>query len=144
MSRALRSIPLLLLLACGSVDGPSAAYDEHLKAWREIAPASYEFEYLQQCFCPQAGIWWHVQVVNGAFVSVVPVNVATPTGVSPRRFTIDSVFVQAKGALDDKNASVGILYDPTWHHPAVIRVDPLKNAIDDEWELQVRALTPAP
>lgn len=142
--RLVRSLLLVVTAACGSVDGPSQSFDEHLKAWREIAPASYEFEYAQQCFCSQAGVWYRVQVTNGTFVSVTPVNVVLPPGLNPRHFTMDSIFAQAKAAIRDKNASVGITYDPIWHNPSAIRVDPIKNAIDDEWELLVRAVKAAP
>lgn len=142
--RLLRALPVLFAIACGSVNGPSGAYDDHLKAWREIEPAAYEFEYAQQCFCAQAGVWWRVQVTNGVFVSVAPVAATPPTGFTPRHFTMDSIFAQAKAAISDKNASVGITYDPTWHVPSAIRVDPIKNAIDDEWELYVRAVKSTP
>jgi hypothetical protein len=130
---------LALSAACSSVDGPSNSFDEHLKAWREIEPASYEFEYAMQCFCLESGRWWRIQVTNRSFASAVPLDSPASTGQSPRRLTMDSVFAIARAALNDRNGSVGITYDPTWHNPSAIRADPLKNAIDDEWELLVRS-----
>lgn len=135
---------LALTAACSTVDGPSGSYDQHLKAWREIEPTSYEFEYAQQCFCVQSGIWWRIQVSNGAFVSATPIVDPVPTGVTARHLTIDSVFAQVRAALDDKHATVAITYDPVWHNPSVLSVDPLKNAVDDEWALLARAVKATP
>ncbi len=140
----LRAIPLIIATACSSVDGPSGALDDHLKAWREVEPPSYEFEYAMQCFCLESGIWWRIQVSNHAFVSATPVDPALAAGHVARRLSIDSVFAIARAALNDKKGSVGITYDPTWHNPSAILADPIKNAIDDEWELHVRELKSTP
>lgn len=127
-----------------SVGGPGKALDEHLKAWRQVEPAAYEFEYADVCFCADAGMWWRIQVNNRAFVSATLVDPSTPAQRAPRRLTMDSVFAEARKALADDKASVSIDYDALWHNPSAIRVDPRANLIDDEWQLLIRGVKSVP
>ncbi|MEP7384756.1 MAG: DUF6174 domain-containing protein [Gemmatimonadota bacterium] len=145
------SLPLLpllalttLALACTSSSGPSQTYDEHLKAWQAVQPPAYEFEYSMGCFCIGTGVWWRVQVDHGTFVTATRVDPSGPVVRVPRHLTMDSVFAEAKRAIDGPNDSVGITYDANWHHPAAIHVDPRKEVADDERSLLVREVRAVP
>ena len=61
-------------------------------------------------------------------------GVVEPAGGWP---TVDSVFARVAGARISSD-SVDISYDPRFHFPNRAFVDRWRNAVDDEWTIEIR------
>ena len=139
----------LWLFAVGQLSAcsRSQSVETELRAWRAVAPPSYEFDFKWKCFCPGAGVWWRVvvenHVVTGANVidsTLIPKGgFGPPAGGFP---TIDSVFARIERAIAANSASVDVFYDADLHFPISVTVDQLREAVDDEWTLDIRSFRP--
>jgi len=126
----------------GGCSGVTTRLEQQQQAWRYVAPRAYDFEYSWQCFCPGGGIWWHLTVEDGRVTNAAVVDSATPGkgGIIPPPEgwpTVDSVFARVTRALASSD-SVEVSYDPQFHFPSRVVVDRYRNAVDDEWTIQIR------
>lgn len=88
---------------------------------------------LYGCFCPQSRA--RVEVRDGQVTEVTQLGeVDTPATVTAG---IDGLFDALRATLDDDPASVDVTYDPELGFPAMVSVDPIENAVDDEWSWTV-------
>jgi hypothetical protein len=135
---------LLLLAACSSPTGQARDdLEENRDRWQALDLHSYSVEFRRVCFC--GGPLQPVRVVvRGDSV----VSVTDPTTGQPPQFlpsgwagTIDQIFVEL---IRDSHtaASMELGFDPTYHFPSHAKVDRIKNAIDDEYELTLADLRP--
>jgi len=137
----------LLLAACSLLPGASLSPREQLLAevarnqaiWVVKGPANYRMTIERQCFCPQAQ--YVITVADGVVTKVTrdgdPVGPAEVQGL-PK--TVPELFAVA--AALPPEASATIEYDPDLGYPTRISVDPIANAIDDEYTIVVLSLTP--
>jgi hypothetical protein len=116
--------------ACGH-GVPSALRMQH-QAWDNLRLFDYQYDLLASGFCGVTTT--HIQVRGGQLVSATVehpgCDVIPPLG-------IDGVFDFVAG---DYRHGYGmkVTYDPTLHYPMQVSVDPIKNAIDDEYGLEIR------
>ena len=122
--------------------------EQQWQSWRSVAPRAYEFEYSWQCFCPGGGIWWRLTVENDLVTSAAVVDSSNPGkgGIVPPAEgwpTVDSVFARITRERASSD-SVEVSYDPEFHFPRRVRVDRIRNAIDDEWTIELRGFRARP
>ncbi len=151
--RALRAVGLILaafsLAACSLIPGtspdPRAAALQSLAArqaqWAALAVADYEYDVVRQCFCPESRA--HVTVRGGAFLSAS--RDGQPVPAEELRWlptTIPGAFALIREVLttSDRDASVSVDYDAARGYPARIAVDPIPNAVDDEYTIVIEGL----
>lgn len=126
------------LLSGGSADPRTAIQREiaaHEQAWHALAVTTYDFTVDRSCFCLPGGPF-RVTVVDGVTTAVTvegkPVQPAALSGIP---LTIDAAFALLRS--QPATASIKI----TWHvsgFPAEADVDPIPNAIDDEFTLTIK------
>jgi hypothetical protein len=113
-------------------------------AWKAHGITSYTFEVLYGCFCPPDMTGpFEVTVVEGAVESITRDGRAVGPGDMIRGIptTIDAVFGVVATSL--QAAQIVVTFDPDWDFPATIEVDPIENAVDDEFGVQVTGFRPA-
>jgi hypothetical protein len=147
-------LPLALLViavaiaACGLIPGASpSARDLALRQlaanqalWAQKGPANYSLTVERQCFCPSAQ--YDITVTNGVVSSVAhdgaPVRPAEVQGL-PK--TVPELFALVAGL--PPTAGLEVDYDPDLGLPTRIDVDPIANAVDDEYSIVVLTFSPA-
>jgi hypothetical protein len=145
---------LLATVAASCVGGPGATpdrrtdrereIDAHAAIWAGHELRSYTFTISRPCFCPpEASGPFVVTVTDGQVTSVtlngLAVRGADATGSIP--FTIDQAFLLLRGL--DPSAQLTVTWDPDLGYPVEASIDPIANAIDDEYGLSITELTPA-
>jgi hypothetical protein len=113
-----------------------------LVRWREAGIDDYAFTVRLGCFCPpQVTGPFSVTVLDGAVVDVrTEDGRRVPAGDLMAPTTIEAVFERASRAL--AGDTVDIELDPAWGFPVRITADPITDAIDDEWGLEVTNFRP--
>ena len=127
----------VLLSACRSpTDQAAADLRENREQWEALGLHSYSFQFRRICFC--GGPLQPVRVLVRAD-SIVSITDAV-AGDSPQFLTpgwaatIDEIFDELS-ADAPRVASMDLSFDATFHFPSHAKVDRIKNAIDDEYEL---------
>ena len=137
----------LPLAACslmpGASLGPRELALQQLAAnqalWLQKGPNDYVLTIERQCFCPSAQ--YEITVSNGIVGSVTRDGVAVgPSEVQGLPKTVPELF--AVVATLPPDAAVTVSYDPDLGFPTSISVDPIPNAIDDEYTILVYSLKP--
>ena len=138
------ALAVLFLASCSSpTDQAADELRAELRLWEALALDSYSFEFHRVCFCGGPLEPLRVVVRADAVVSVTDAATgATPQLPTPAWMgTIDQIFAEL--IRDSEHAAgVELSFDPTYHFPARARVDRIKNAIDDEYELALGDLRP--
>lgn len=113
-----------------------------LVRWRDAGVDDYAFTVRLGCFCPpQVTGPFDVKVVDGVVVEVRTEDgrqVAAGDLMAPT--TIEGVFERATRALGGDKVDLEL--DPAWGFPVRISADPIADAIDDEWGLEVTNFRP--
>lgn len=137
-----------LLAACSLLPGASLSPRElalrqlaaQQATWQSKGLDDYVITIERQCFCP--GGQFEITVVDGIVTGVtndtLPVR---PDEVQGLPKTVPELFAVVSGLPAE--AAVTVSYDETFGFPALIEVDPIPNAIDDEYTLVVHGFRPA-
>jgi hypothetical protein len=137
---------MLGLLAVAGCDTIVESQSEEA-LWKALDIRDYQFVYSQACFCGFTGPNpAKLTVKNGVVVKVEATGTATLPPTTPAAATyptIDSLFAIVEKARKAKPASLDIDFDPTYHYPTSIAIDPVKNAVDDEVTYRVESFTPS-
>ena len=150
-SSALRAATLslacvLTAAACTSpTDQAVGDLREQRERWEALGLARYAYDFRRVCFCGGPIGTLRVTVRDDTLVSVTDVATGRPPSNLPAGWagTIDQIFDEI--LRDAKTAaSVDLSFDDRYHFPAHARVDRIKNAIDDEYELELSTLIPSP
>ena len=151
-TNAVRTLALVtlavLLAACSFLPGASLSPRDlalrdlavHQAQWQSKGPASYSFTITRQCFCPSDPL--DVVVVDGVATKV------TVAGKAPTEFQVTGVplTIQALFALvaaQDEAADMTVEWDAGFGYPTSVQVDPIENAIDDEFGYTITNFKPA-
>jgi hypothetical protein len=102
--------------------------------WNKLNLDYYEYEYMQYCFCINAGIPFAVQVKYNTIISIINKNDGTEVPEYQYEYfhTIDGLFDIIQEAIDNNYHIMSLAFDPVYFYPAEISIDYIKNAIDDE------------
>jgi hypothetical protein len=118
------------------------ALDAAQARWTATRPASntYVIRQTVQCFCANGGVAFVVTVTNGAITRVRnPLTSADLPETQYSQFrTIDQLFSALRSALQTKGALKMAEYDATYGYPTEMSLDPLPNAVDDEYAVSTR------
>ena len=132
----------MALIACGLLPGSSLSPRElalrqlaaNQALWAQKAPKSYAITVERQCFCPTAQ--YDIVVTDGIVTQVThdgaPVQPAEVQGL-PK--TVPELFAVVAGLPPE--ASVEVTFSPDLGFPSFIKVDPIPNAVDDEYTIVV-------
>ena len=149
---ALRSVALaglaITIAACNVLPGASLSPRDlalrdlavHQAQWQSKGIKSYSMTITRQCFCPSEPL--DVVVVDGVATKVT-VGGKAPDPLQPAvaPLTIQDLFVLV--AAQNEAASMTVEWDATFGYPTSIQVDPIANAIDDEFGYTITNFRPA-
>lgn len=153
---SVRWIAALLALAfvaaaCGSAIVPNAtltqqqlalkALADHQRVWTSKGIDDYRITIERQCFCPGGQLVF--TVVDGVVTGVVndQGQVLRPTDVPDQPKTVPELFALVAGLPAE--SAVNVSYNEDFGFPSLISVDPIPNAIDDEYTIVVHDFSPA-
>jgi hypothetical protein len=137
--RCLSSIPLLLLLACGSLTSPSEVWQVQLDVartrWAANGLTEYEYVYAFQCgeCLPEARREIQARVRDGELIALYYLRFPggdVPTQDGP--WTIPEQFDRIQGYIDGGARTLEVEYHPANGVPLSVSVDPIPDAVDDE------------
>ena len=139
-TKTLAALALIFLAGCEAITGtqPEKAL------WDALDIQNYDFVYEESCFCAfTAPNPVTLSVRDGAVTAATPVGSFLGTMPPLNSFpTIDSVFAILERAQKNSPGGVTVEFDPTYHYPTRIAVDPIKNAVDDEVTYTVGSFKP--
>ncbi len=120
----------------GTDDSNGSDLDDNREKWEAYSDGSYRFTLLRGCFCAYGGTFL-VEVEDDQVVSAFDVNQNSPV---PQRDldifeTIDDIFEMIEEAHRDAD-EVEIDYSENGY-PATIRIDWIKQAVDDEMYMEI-------
>lgn len=128
--KKLAALALICLTSCDLITGATP----ERALWDALAIQNYDFVFEKTCFCgfnrPNPV---KLSIRDGAVSAATPVGsfIGTMPALSTYP-TIDSLFAILARAEKASPRGVTVKFDPTYHYPTKIAVDPIKNAIDDE------------
>jgi Family of unknown function (DUF6174) len=136
----------LLLAACSFLPGASLSPRElALRAlatrqsqWAAAELDDYVLTIERQCFCPETS--YEITVTDGVVTKVTHGGApAQPAEVQGLPKTVPELFALVAGQPPE--AGLKVEYDADRGFPTRIEVDPIQNAIDDEYTILVKAFT---
>lgn len=146
---AVFAVTMMSFASC-SDDGPTGLQRSELQRaeqrWLANGPPKGRYTMLQQriCFCGDYMITYEVTVIGG-----VPTRILSPTGLEmPQTMfasfrTVEQMFVELRAGLST-GAVREVAYDAETGYPAVVSLDPVRNATDDEVIYRTSHITPIP
>ena len=138
-AKKLALLGLILLASCDTLTGIM----NEKALWDALDIQNYDFVYSVSCFCDIRPNPVKLSIRDGVVSSVTPVGTYVGTVPAASTYpTIDSLFVILEKAQRDSPGGVTVDFDPTYHYPTSIAVDPVKNATDDEITYTVGSFLP--
>jgi hypothetical protein len=125
----------------GDLVTAQAALDEARARWEAAGIEDYTFTYRPVCFCPPQQ--FTVVVVDGAVASVEAGPDDEDGVVTGEPVTVEAVFDALQAAIDDGVFAVTAEYDTGLGYPVSTWVDVDERMADEEYGVQIEALTPA-
>jgi hypothetical protein len=145
MRQTSRNIAALVLMGLASCDTATGTQPEK-DLWLALGIQNYDFVFQISCFCGiQGPNPAKLSVRDGAVTKVESADSTMSVGVTPPLSsypTVDSLFAILERAQKATPAGVTVEFDPTYHYPSRIFIDPIKNAADDETTYTVQKFTP--
>jgi hypothetical protein len=145
MRKTTRNIAALVLMGLASCDAATGTQPEK-DLWLALGIQNYDFVYQISCFCAiQGPNPAKLSVREGAVTNVAAPDSTISLGVTPPLSsypTVDSLFSILEAAQKATPTGVTVEFDPTYHYPSKISVDPNKNTADDEITYSVLKFTP--
>ena len=137
------SVPMVT--ACGSED--DGRLDDLAAArllWIADAPATYEFNYLRLCFCPNVSPA-RILVDGGLVIRVIDVESSTtlPAERNAEFPTIEELFIELDDLIRLDPFRLEVQYDPELGYPSFVSVDIEERVVDEEFSYTVEELTAA-
>jgi hypothetical protein len=112
--------------------------------WQGAGIDSYDFDISRLCFCaPLVTRTVRVSVRHGAFSGLVYVDSLTPADTTyfADFLTMERFFAHLRGVLAAGPSRFTAGYDPFFGYPDSVVVDPIANAVDDEYALRIVSFT---
>jgi len=115
----------------------------HQAQWQALAISSYTVSITRGCFCPPDSSGpFRITVKNGVVASVTYEGRPVPADrVASFPLTIDAVFALLRAQGPD--AEMTLAWDPDRGFPTSASVDPIPDAVDDEFSITVADFAPA-
>lgn len=123
---------------------PEGELGENQAKWKNAGVQSYRFKLHIGCFCAfRDRMPLTIEVRDGQVTSMTysdgtPVPAGDPGREMFERFaTIERIFTELRSGPSAAAELVRTTYDPTYGFPADLYIDPLQQAADDEFSVQV-------
>jgi hypothetical protein len=106
--------------------------------WNSTRPAAYQYTWANGCFCPPAATGpFTVTVRDGEMlVEAARKGDADPGTYALQHASIEDVFAATRSSIATA-AKIQVAYDPQFGFPTSVNVDPIENAVDDEFSLSI-------
>ena len=127
----MRIVPLFVLFAA-CTDPALAELEENADKWSTAGPSTYVYVVSYDCFCPSSSALVNVEDDE---VTEIEWGGEVAQEVIPERLVegMNGVFAHLRIAHDDGPASFEVTYSEIYGYPLTADVDPIENAVDDEW-----------
>ena len=113
--------------------------------WASIGYAGQRYLMQQQlvCFCPDANLTYEVTVSGGLVARAVSPATGGPLPDAQlvRFRSVEQLFAELRNGLRS-GAVVEVAYDALTGYPAIVSLDPVRNAVDDEVVYRTSNVTP--
>ena len=140
-------LSVALAAACGDSTGPdNVQFVLNRAKWESQGPSTYAFEYQRaSCECtPEMVQRVRITVVNGQVTAVDNVETGAPVTFPTFQITIDSLFTDLAGALQQKPYRFTATYDALLGYPTTVFVDYDRQTADEEVGFFTRLVSPLP
>jgi hypothetical protein len=140
-----RAALLLLALAAASCENPFGSEPaDPYERWRSHHIRDYILEQKRSCFCVDAATWYRLRVQDDRLVEVRRLDDGSPVPESEwSRFrTIEDLFRNVDSARRGGAAQVDVTYHGYYGYPTYFFVDPIRDAVDEEYAYHSRGLAP--
>ncbi len=141
----------LATAGCGIVDSDGKERQRELNdartRWRAAELSDYHYEVRQLCFCGLGGVRIDVVVRDGVVVGATQVDGGEVIDVGQQPWaapSIDDLFERIQEILDEDPHEFSAEYDPVLGYPVTVSADPVRNAVDEEWGVEVRGVETLP
>jgi hypothetical protein len=140
MKRFILILLAIALSACTAA--PKSELSRKRATWDSAHITNYRFSLFIGCFCVfRDRMPLLVEVRDGEVVSMTYSDGAvvpeTERDFFNRFATIDKIFAELESGQASKADEVKVTYDATYGFPDQVNVDQIKNAMDDEYSLQI-------
>lgn len=142
---------LAIANACGIVDTDADEWRQQLEdaraRWNAAGLADYDYTVRQLCFCIHGGARVRVAVRDGEVVAGTLVDTGEAIElqdlphVAP---SVDDLFDRIDRIVAEGPHEFSATYHPQIGHPVFVSADPIENAVDEEWGVEVTDLEAAP
>lgn len=148
MTRSMTAVAICLaatlaavLTACGNPLEPEVASLQEARArWKGSAPASYAYDYRNNCFCGPIHI--RITVADGEVASVESLTDEPVPDVPEREgYTVEDLFDRIGGALALDPHLARLAFDPDLGYPVEVWFDLEELTSDEEWGFEVENFT---
>ena len=132
-----------VLAGCGDSFGPALDdLDKARSAWSAAQLSRYEFDFIQHCGeCPVGlGVLYHVRVFGNDSITMTGIESGSVPPDYVERPTVPAIFARIETTLRSNPNTFHAEYHGSLGYPKSVSVDPVKNAIDDEWALTISNL----
>jgi Family of unknown function (DUF6174) len=110
---------------------------DHQATWMRLGASDYAFTLTYSCFCPRQGPL-RITVHGDAVMSITRDGVeVVPDNLPFVPATIPALFNHVRSSLDAD--AIEIAYDGATGIPVRVAVDPVRNAVDEEWSVTIEA-----
>jgi hypothetical protein len=129
-------VGIVFTWGCSLTSEPNPqSVDDHFREWKSMNIKNYTIDQQRLCFCIEAGYTAKVTVTNNIITNVV--NLDTGAQVNSDKWhlfkTIDELFSILEEVNESKVNSIKIEYDKNYYFPTYFYVDPIKEAVDEEY-----------
>ena len=107
------------------------ALDAAPEKWEANAPSHYRYVEDEWAFAPSDGAV-RTEVQDGEIVDAVIVETDEPAPVS-RVLTMEELFDRVQNEIDGRPDDITVEYEASLGFPVSVDVDPISNAVDDEY-----------
>jgi hypothetical protein len=135
---------IVFFSGCSITSEPNPqSVEEYFREWKSKNIKNYTIEQQRLCFCIEAGYTAKISVTNNIITNVV--NTSTGEQVKPERWylfkTIEELFSILLEIDESKVHSSKIEYDEKYYFPTYFYVDPIKEAVDEEYGYRILNFT---
>ena len=132
----------LILAACAGLAPQKSELEQNQQKWEDQNISHYRFNMNFSCFCIfRQDSPLVVEVQDGQVVSMEYAN-GNQLDANGQEFfaqysTIDQIFEKLKAVSAGEADEVVVSYDPTYGFPQDVKIDYIKEAIDDEFSFTI-------
>lgn len=129
----------LLLIACVTPQR-TAELEDAEQRWDAAGIDDYAYTLTWRCFCPEGGVPVTIEVQAG---EVVASTAEEELDATYEARTVPDLFDTVRDAIASAPDAFEVTYDATLGYPTMLEVDPMANALDEEYGFEAAELAAA-